>query len=407
MQNFCIPKDRKPNLERFKMYMQEHGVECSLPDQLIYRYLYTSKFCEENTLNRIKKLLTWRSDNNIDNILNDPVIKKNHDTISRRLLYRTHKVDRWGRPCTIFNVGHLDLRHIMKHYTAQEILTAHIYYNEYMEKLCREASEKMGVDYIGNATIIDLKGLSLSRHMNLGAMSIFKEMILIHTYYYPESSDVVYIVNFPPLFNYFWNIIKPWMTDLQKQKLKRISTFSKLLSYFLPENLPKIYGGLCECEGGCVLGRAAVDEPAALTDIISLSNHGSENVDVYVSKGDLITWCFNSLDKDIEFQALFISVDGLMKSLVPLCRVPSKSSLIRGEWKCENDGKVRLVFDNSKSNWLSCSVSYEVNIVSGVKTAATGVDTVTNKVEPLTNEVETATTEVDTVTNEVETINKE
>ena len=114
---------------------------------------------------------------------------------------------------------------------------------------------------------------------------------------------------------------------------------------------------------------------------------------MYVSKGDLITWCFNSLDKDIEFQALFISVDGLMKSLVPLCRVPSKSSLIRG--------------DNSKSNWLSCSVSYEVNIVSGVKTAATGVDTVTNKVEPLTNEVETATTEVDTVTNEVETINKE
>ena len=72
-------------------------------------------------------------------------------------------------------------------------------------EIIQEASEKMGVDYIGNATIIDLKGLSLSRHMNLGAMSIFKEMILIHTYYYPESSDVVYIVNFPPLFNYFWN----------------------------------------------------------------------------------------------------------------------------------------------------------------------------------------------------------
>lgn len=66
-------------------------------------------------------------------------------------------------------------------------------------EIIQEASEKMGVDYIGNATIIDLKGLSLSRHMNLGAMSIFKEMILIHTYYYPESSDVVYIVNFPPL----------------------------------------------------------------------------------------------------------------------------------------------------------------------------------------------------------------
>ena len=55
-----------------------------------------------------------------------------------------------------------------------------------MEKLCREASEQMHVDYIGNSTIIDLEGLSLSRHMNIKALNIFKEMILIHTYYYPE-----------------------------------------------------------------------------------------------------------------------------------------------------------------------------------------------------------------------------
>lgn len=101
-----------------------------------------------------------------------------------------------------------------------------------------EASERMGVDYIGNSTIIDLEGLSLSRHMNLKAMNIFKEMILIHTYYYPESSDVVYVVNYPPVFNYFWNsecrssssspVIKPWMTELQKQKLKRVPSTSSL-----------------------------------------------------------------------------------------------------------------------------------------------------------------------------------
>lgn len=68
-----------------------------------------------------------------------------------------------------------------------------------------DASEQMGVDYIGNATVIDLEGLSLSRHMNLKALNIFKEMILIHTYYYPESSDVVYVINYPPIFNFFWN----------------------------------------------------------------------------------------------------------------------------------------------------------------------------------------------------------
>lgn len=87
-------------------------------------------------------------------------------------------------------------------------------------------------------------------------------------------------------------------------------------------------------------------------------------------------------------------------------------SLINPLWFEEN-GNVKMMersvwfCDNSKSNWLHVVWAIEVNIVSGVKTAATGVDTVTNKVEPLTNEVETATTEVDTVTNEVETINKE
>lgn len=76
-----------------------------------------------------------------------------------------------------------------------------------MDKLSREASKNLGVDYVGNATIIDLDGLSLSRHMNLKAMSIFKEMILIHTYYYPETCDVIYVVNYPPIFNFFWNCL--------------------------------------------------------------------------------------------------------------------------------------------------------------------------------------------------------
>ena len=66
---------------------------------------------------------------------------------------------------------------------------------------------------------------------------------------------------------------------------------SKLLAYFKAEDLPKIYGGRCECEGGCVLGRATSDvhlisstdaqNPSALTDIISLPNRGVENVGLW------------------------------------------------------------------------------------------------------------------------------
>lgn len=78
--------------------------------------------------------------------------------------------------------------------------------------------------------------------------------------------------------------------------------------------------------------------------------------------GDHVQWCFSSLDKNIEFSVLFISKDQFVQTVVPLCFVESKSSLITGEWECINDGCVRLVFDNSKSSWYSCSVSYEVMI---------------------------------------------
>lgn len=63
-------------------------------------------------------------------------------------------------------------------------------------------------------------------------------------------------------------VIKPWMTELQKQKLKRVPDANKLLAYFKAEDLPRVYGGTCECPGGCVLGRAAHDVLVLMSNII-------------------------------------------------------------------------------------------------------------------------------------------
>ena len=82
-----------------------------------------------------------------------------------------------------------------------------------------------------------------------------------------------------------------------------------------------------------------------------------------MESNDVVSWCFSSLDKDIDFQVLFITADGFIQTIVPLCHVQSKESLITGEWKCVSSGRIRLVFDNSKSSWYSCSVSYEVTIM--------------------------------------------
>lgn len=87
-----------------------------------------------------------------------------------------------------------------------------------------------------------------------------------------------------------------------------------------------------------------------------------EQIDVVAKAGDQINWCFSSLDKDIDFQVEFVTKDRFVQPVVPLCHVQSKESLIMGQWIATSDGTVRLVFDNTKSSWYSCSVSYEISI---------------------------------------------
>ena len=44
------------------------------------------------------------------------------------------------------------------------------------------------------------------------------------------------------------------MTDLQKQKLKRVPNAAKLLAYFKMEDLPKVYGRAVRVQGRLCAG---------------------------------------------------------------------------------------------------------------------------------------------------------
>ena len=78
------------------------------------------------------------------------------------------------------------------------------YYTEFVEQKCQRVSRELHRDYTGNVTIMDMKGLSLRNHFDPKAIDIFKAIVLINTYYYPESCHVVYVINSPPIFAFFW-----------------------------------------------------------------------------------------------------------------------------------------------------------------------------------------------------------
>lgn len=71
--------------------------------------------------------------------------------------------------------------------------------------------------------------------------------------YYPECMGKFYIINAPYLFSTIWTVIKLWLDEVTVKKIEIMSNGHKevLLKQIPPQNLPKMFGGICECPGGC------------------------------------------------------------------------------------------------------------------------------------------------------------
>ena len=70
---------------------------------------------------------------------------------------------------------------------------------------------------------------------------------------YPEIMGKFYIINAPWAFSAIWGIIKVWLDEVTVSKIDIIGSQykDKLLAQIPAENLPKEFGGTCECGGGC------------------------------------------------------------------------------------------------------------------------------------------------------------
>ena len=72
--------------------------------------------------------------------------------------------------------------------------------------------------------------------------------------YYPEIMGNFLIVNAPMLFSGIWAVVKGFLDEKTRGKIKIIgSNFMPTVEQFLDhENIPTFLGGGCECEGGCM-----------------------------------------------------------------------------------------------------------------------------------------------------------
>lgn len=100
-------------------------------------------------------------------------------------------------------------------------------------------------------TIMDAKGVGITSMPSV--YSFIQRAAGISQNYYPERLGRLYIINAPWGFSGAFSVVKKFLDPVTVAKIHILGSGykSELLSQVPAENLPKMFGGTCDCPGGC------------------------------------------------------------------------------------------------------------------------------------------------------------
>ncbi len=168
-----------------------------------------------------------------------------------------HKTDKDGRPLYIEQLGNIDLPAMYKITSAERMLqNLAVEYEKLADPRLPACSRKSGHLLETCCSILDLKGVGITKAPSV--YGYIKSASAISQNYYPERLGKLYIINAPWGFSTIFGIIKGYLDPVTVEKIHVLgSGYQKeLLSQVPAENLPKTFGGSCDCVGGCQLSDA-------------------------------------------------------------------------------------------------------------------------------------------------------
>ncbi|KAH0559758.1 hypothetical protein GP486_003721 [Trichoglossum hirsutum] len=196
---------------------------------------------------------TWRKEFKVDDLVRNFVYVEKPEVFKYYPQYY-HKTDKDGRPVYIEAIGNIDLNAMYKITTAERMLSNLVVeYEKLADPRLPACSRKTGNLLETCCTIMDLKGVGLSKFGSV--YSYLKQASAISQNYYPERLGKLYLINAPWGFSSVWAVIKGFLDPVTVDKIQVLGAtyHAELLNQVPAENLPKEYGGECECDGGCML----------------------------------------------------------------------------------------------------------------------------------------------------------
>jgi hypothetical protein len=245
-------------LEKFKKELKEEGhfVEERMDDAMLLRFLRARKFDIVKAKEMLLDCEKWRVEFDVEDIVQNFDFKE-LEVVNKYYPQYYHKTDKDGRPVYIQRLGQLDIKALYAATTTERQLQRLVFeYEKSRTDRLPGCSAAVGYPVETYCTVLDLGGVSLTNFYRVkdyisAASSIGQNR-------YPETMGKFFIINAPWAFSAVWAIVKPWLDEVTIAKVVILGANYKdaLMEQIPKENLPKEFGGDCQCVGGCSMSDA-------------------------------------------------------------------------------------------------------------------------------------------------------
>ena len=254
--NMPISPEDLQLLKNFKNYFNNinFNYDANLfNDLILLRFLKSANYNMKNADKKLLNYIKFYYEYKINEIkLSD---FPNIDKIKLFYPHNFHKTSILGEPIFIQILGQLKINDINK-LMKEPLLTKYIIYklNELENHIFPKCSlhYKRKIDKI--FVIIDLMGLTTSL-MNKKVYNFLTKQFNIVSNYFPGILGSLYFINTGFIFRTIWSTCKYLYSSTTRNKIKLLGFQYKneLLNKIRDKDLPKLFGGLCNCEPyGCI-----------------------------------------------------------------------------------------------------------------------------------------------------------
>jgi len=244
-------REQDAQVHQLRAMLEQEGYKDRLDTLTLLRFLRARKFNVELSKQMFIKNEQWRKEFGTDDLVRHFEYKERPQMFQYYPQYY-HKTDKDGRPVYIEQYGKIDLNAMYKISTAERMVqNLVVEYEKVADPRLPACSRKAGKLLETCCTIMDMKGVGVSKIPSV--YGYLKSVSAISQDYYPERLGKLFIINAPWGFSSVFSFVKSFLDPITVAKIHVLGSGyqPELLKQVPAENLPKQFGGTCECEGGC------------------------------------------------------------------------------------------------------------------------------------------------------------